>query len=355
MVGSGRAYGIGAQPETLAALPGFEPSAVSRVVSPPRVRGGADGERSPAPHPVDVHRVFLIGSAANETNVRLAEAWWRRGLEVELLSAEVACDVIRPLDIAIGRLDVLPTLDGIEPGLFELLRLEHQGSVVLNRAWALLDCHDKLRTARVLGAAGLPHPRTTVVKAGAPVSLAPPVVVKPRFGSWGADVVRCDTVEEVDACLAAVAGKPWYRRHGALVQAYVPSNRVDLRILVAAGAVVGAVQREARSGEWRTNTALGGTRHRVSPSADARRLAVAAAAAVGTDLVGVDLLRRPDGTYTVLELNGAVEFTSEYSLSERDVYEETAEALGLLPGWRDDVPVPVVEESVADVPSAAGL
>ena len=77
--------------------------------------------------------------------------------------------------------------------------------------------------------------------------------------------------------------------------------------------------------------------------------------AVGTDLVGVDLLRRPDGTYTVLELNGAVEFTSEYSLSERDVYEETAEALGLLPGWRDDVPVPVVEESVADVPSAAGL
>jgi RimK family alpha-L-glutamate ligase len=304
---------------------------------------------------VDVHRVFLIGSAANETNVCLAEAWSRRGLEVELLSAAAACDVMRPLDIAIGRLDVLPTLDGVEPGMLELLRLEHQGSVVLNRAWALLACHDKLRTAHVLRAAGLPHPRTTVVKAGARVGIAPPVVVKPRFGSWGADVVRCETAEKLDACLATAAGKAWYRRHGALVQEYVPSDRLDLRILVAAGAVVGAVQREARRGEWRTNTALGGTRRRVSPSEEACELAVAAAAAVGTDLVGVDLLRRADDTYTVLELNGAVEFTSDYSLGRRDVYEETAEALGLVPRWTDgdDRPRPSIEESLAEEPSAA--
>ena len=291
-----------------------------------------------------VHRVVLIGSTANETNVRLAEAWSRRGLQVELLSARAALSEMRPLEVAVGRLDVLPTLDGVEPGLLELLRLEQQGAVVLNRAWSLLNCHDKLRTARLLGAAGIPHPRTTVVRAGGQAEVPLPVVVKPRFGSWGADVVRCEAAEELDACLAIVAQKPWYRRHGALVQEYVPATGVDLRIVVAAGVVVGAVQRRAPEGDWRTNTALGGTRHRISPPAEACALAVAAAHAVGADVVGVDLLRRADGTYVVLELNGAVEFTFEYSLEGRDVYEKTAEALGLVaPRMDDDLPRSVAE------------
>ena len=40
-------------------------------------------------------------------------------------------------------------------------------------------------------------------------------------------------------------------------------------------------------------------------------LAVAAARAVGAELVGVDLLPTPAGGWTVLELNGAVEFTTD--------------------------------------------
>jgi [lysine-biosynthesis-protein LysW]---L-2-aminoadipate ligase len=53
-------------------------------------------------------------------------------------------------------------------------------------------------------------------------------------------------------------------------------------------------------------------------------LAVAAAAAVGADIVGVDLLPLRDGRFVVLEVNGAVDFTSEYSLPEQDVFDEIA-------------------------------
>ena len=54
-------------------------------------------------------------------------------------------------------------------------------------------------------------------------------------------------------------------------------------------------------------------------------LALAAAAAVGdADLVGVDLLPLPDGGYSVLELNGAVDFTAEYSLDGTDVFRAVA-------------------------------
>jgi RimK family alpha-L-glutamate ligase len=236
---------------------------------------------------------------------------------------------MQPGDVAIGRLDVVPTLDGVEPGLLELLLLERAGFAVLNPARALLACHDKWRTARWLDRAGLPHPRTTVVFGDRPIILEPPVVVKPRFGSWGADVERCETHHELEATLLAVASTPWYRRHGALVQELVPSAGVDLRLVVARGAVIGAIERVARPGEWRTNTSLGAARQPVDPSREACDLAVAAARAVGGDLVGVDLLPVADGGYTVIEVNGAVDFTSEYGLGGRDALDEAAAALGL--------------------------
>jgi glutathione synthase/RimK-type ligase-like ATP-grasp enzyme len=109
----------------------------------------------------------------------------------------------------------------------------------------------------------------------------------------------------------------------------VPSAGVDLRLVVARGAVIGAIERVARPGEWRTNTSLGAARQPVDPSREACDLAVAAARAVGGDLVGVDLLPVADGGYTVIELNGAVDFTSEYGLGGRDALDEAAAALGL--------------------------
>jgi RimK family alpha-L-glutamate ligase len=236
---------------------------------------------------------------------------------------------MRPGDVAIGRLDVVPTLDGVEPGLLELLLLERAGFSVLNPARALLGCHDKWRTAALLDAAGLPHPRTALAIHGKATLLEPPLVVKPRFGSWGVNVERCETSEELEATLTAVASRPWCRRHGALVQELVPSVGVDLRLVVARGAVVGAIERVARGGEWRTNTSLGAVRRPVDPSREACDLAVAAARAVGGDLVGIDLLPLAEGGYTVIELNGAVDFTSEYGLSGRDALEEAAAALGL--------------------------
>jgi glutathione synthase/RimK-type ligase-like ATP-grasp enzyme len=99
----------------------------------------------------------------------------------------------------------------------------------------------------------------------------------------------------------------------------------DLRLIVAAGRVVGAILRQAAPGEWRTNVALGARRVPVTPPRDAADLARRAAAVVRGDLVGVDLLPT-DGGWTVLELNGAVEFTAAYSLGS-DVFDEAARGL----------------------------
>jgi [lysine-biosynthesis-protein LysW]--L-2-aminoadipate ligase len=276
-----------------------------------------------------VAALCVLGSASNETNVELVQQWRRRGVDVALLSPLDAEEARRRGDLALARLDVLPTLDGVEPGLLALLWLERRGMRVLNRAPALLAVHDKLATARRLGLAGLPHPRAAGWRGQGEAPLKPPLVLKPRFGSWGRDVTLCRDEAELERTLAEVRERPWFRRHGALLQELMPPRGYDLRLIVAGGQVVGASERIARPGEWRTNVSLGGSLRPAEPSPEARSLAIAAAAAVGADLVGVDLIPLEGGGHVVLELNGAVEFDERYSLGGHDVYLEAARALGL--------------------------
>jgi [lysine-biosynthesis-protein LysW]--L-2-aminoadipate ligase len=151
-------------------------------------------------------------------------------------------------------------------------------------------------------------------------------VLKPRFGSWGRDVEQCTTPDDLDAALVRLQRKPWFREHGALAQELVEPRGWDMRLVVAGGRVVGAACRIARSGEWRTNAALGAQVEPVEPPPLARALALAAARAARADLVGVDLLPTPNGGFVVLELNGAVDFRPVYA-PLRDVFSETVAAL----------------------------
>ncbi len=230
-------------------------------------------------------------------------------------------------DVALGRLDILPSLDGVEPGLWALDRLAALGVTVLNGRRTLIAAHDKLATAAALASSSLPHPRTVQVAPWLELpELEPPLVLKPRFGSWGEDVIRCDDEAGVDSGLALLRTRAWYDATGALAQKLVAPRGYDLRIVVAGGSVIGAVRRIAAPGEWRTNVALGARREPVSPPEEARMIALGAAAAVGGDLVGIDLLPSDLGTWVVLEVNGAVDFNGTYALGD-DVFDEARRAL----------------------------
>jgi [lysine-biosynthesis-protein LysW]--L-2-aminoadipate ligase len=263
-------------------------------------------------------------SATNEALVAAARAW---GLDSELLDPHTALTSLEPGDVALARLDVREGLDGIESGTGELERLAAGGVDVRNPPGSLVVAHDKLLTARALRLAGLPHPHTTLLSPTLPTPVPElPVVLKPRFGSWGRDVERCTTADELDAARVRLQRKPWFREHGALAQELVEPRGWDMRLVVAGGRVVGAACRIARSGEWRTNAALGAQVEPVEPPPLARALALAAARAARADLVGVDLLPTPNGGFLVLELNGAVDFRPVYA-PMRDVFSETVAAL----------------------------
>ena len=92
----------------------------------------------------------VIAHRITPTNTRLGA----------VLTPAQALAKLRHGDVALGRLDILPSLDGVEPGLWALETLARRGVIVLNGRRTPRRAHDKLATAQAISVAGVPHPRT---------------------------------------------------------------------------------------------------------------------------------------------------------------------------------------------------
>jgi RimK family alpha-L-glutamate ligase len=270
----------------------------------------------------------LIAHSLTETNVELAHSW-RGSQSFGVLSPTEALRLLGPGDTALARIDVRRALDGPESGLSALDELEARGVRVLNGAKALLAGHDKLLTAHLLASGGVRSPATRPLTSDwDALRELLPCVVKPRFGSWGEDVFRLEQPDQIDEVAELARTRGWLHTGGAIVQELVQPLGYDLRVLVAHGAVVGAIRRQAAPGEWRTNIARGARRVRGLHSPAGLALARTAVTVTGLDLAGVDLLPLADRGYTVLEINAAPDFTRDYSLGT-DVFERVAAELEL--------------------------
>jgi RimK family alpha-L-glutamate ligase len=182
--------------------------------------------------------------------------------------------------------------------------IENRGVRVVNSPRAIERSVDKFYTTTLLHDAGLLVPETVVCEraeeAMAAVRAMGDVVIKPIFGSLGQGMVRVsdpDTALRVARVLEQIKAVFY-------VQRAIAHGGRDLRIFVVGGRVVAAIERRAPAGEWRTNVAIGGSATALKASPELQRLAVRAAAAVGADYAGVDVLPARDGSVFVLEVNG---------------------------------------------------
>ena len=215
----------------------------------------------------------------------------------------------RELDLPWRDLDAL-LVRVIPPGSLEqivfridlLHALADRGLPVVNAPRALERSIDKHWTTRLLEASGLPTPRTVVTERCDAALEAfremGDVVVKPLLGSGGRGIFRLSDEDHAWRAFRALE----QQRFVLYVQEFVPHGRHDLRLFVAGGEVVAASRREGDG--WKTNLAAGARALPHQATTDQERLAVAAAAAIGADYAGVDLLEADDGRLLVTEVNG---------------------------------------------------
>ena len=232
-----------------------------------------------------------------------------------------------PFDLAACRIETaavngvdLPGFDGRLPdavlvrtlsgGSFEAVTLRlgvlHALSAldvpVWNNARAIERCVDKSTTSFLLARAGLPTPATWATESHEAAAAivqgeGGPFVLKPLFGSQGRGLRLIHSADDLPAP-ADVAGGVYY------LQRYIGVDRGgfhDFRLLVSHGAVVGAMMRH--SAHWVTNVKRGGKPVAAVAEGAMRDLAVAAAAAVGANFAGVDIVIDGENRPTVIEVN----------------------------------------------------
>jgi RimK family alpha-L-glutamate ligase len=205
-------------------------------------------------------------------------------------------------DAVLARIIPSGSLEQIIYRVDALHRLEERGVRVMNSARTIERTVDKFWTSTVLERCGLPTPDTVVCEtpeeAFAGFRALGDVIVKPLFGSMGLGMVRVSDEEmafRVFKTIEQIRGVYYLQRT-------IDHDGRDIRAFVLGGRVLAAIER--RSEGWRTNLARGGSARAVTLPDAWASLALRAAAAVGAEYAGVDLLPARDGTVYVLEVNG---------------------------------------------------
>jgi len=205
-------------------------------------------------------------------------------------------------DAVLARIIPSGSLEQIIYRVDALHRLEDRGVRVMNSPRAIERTVDKFWTSALLEQCGLPTPDTIVCETAEEAVAAfrelGDVIVKPLFGSMGLGMVRVSDEEmafRVFKTIEQIRGVYYLQRA-------IEHEGRDIRAFVVGGRVLAAIER--RSDGWRTNLSRGGTARPIELSEAWAGLAVRAAAAVGAEYAGVDLLPARDGAVYVLEVNG---------------------------------------------------
>ncbi len=186
---------------------------------------------------------------------------------------------------------------------------------------ALIQSRDKLRSLQILSKAGLGLPKTVFTNYSKDVSEVishvggAPLIIKLLEGTQGLGVVLAETKNAAESVLEAFNGL----QARVIVQEYISEAKgADIRVLVVDGEVVGAMKRQGKEGEFRSNLHRGGTAKVIRLSRHEEQAASMAAKALKMGVAGVDLLQSERGPL-ILEVNSSPGLEGIESATGKDV------------------------------------
>lgn len=248
---------------------------------------------------------------------RLVEAAMKRKHTVEVVDP-LKCDIvierrnpniyfkgkyIKDVDAIIPRIGSSVTFYGTAV----VRQFEMMGAFTTTDSEALVRSRDKLRSLQVLSRAKIGLPKTVFTNYSRDVSGVvsqvggPPLVIKLLEGTQGVGVVLAETKNAAESVIEAFNGL----QARVIVQEFIKEAKgADIRAFVVDGHVVGAMKRQGKDGEFRSNLHRGGSAESIELSDEEEIAAVKATKAMGLGVAGVDMLQSSRGPL-ILEVNSS--------------------------------------------------
>jgi ribosomal protein S6--L-glutamate ligase len=262
---------------------------------------------------------------------RLVEAGQQRGhdmLVVDHLKCNIEIEEDKPSVYYNGT--YLDDLDAIVPrigasvtfyGTAVVRQFEMMGVFTATGSQSLVRSRDKLRSLQVLAKAGVGLPKTIFTNYSREVDHiidsigGTPLVLKLLEGTQGLGVVLAETRNAAKSVIEAFNGL----QARIIIQEFIDEAKgADLRVFVVDGKVVGAMRRQGKAGEFRSNLHRGGSANIVELNEVEERAALRAAKAMGLGIAGVDMLQAGRGPL-VIEVNSSPGLEGIEKATEKDI------------------------------------
>ena len=262
-----------------------------------------------------------IGILSRNTNLystrRLVEAAVMRGHDAQVID-HLKCNIEieqRGPSIFYGE-EYLTGFDAVIPrigasvtfyGTAVVRQFEMMKVFTATSSQSLVRSRDKLRSLQILSGAGLGLPVTAFTNYSKDVTRViekvggAPCVLKLLEGTQGIGVVLAETQSAAKSVLEAFNGL----QARVIVQQFIKeAGGSDIRAFVVDGVIVGAMKRQGKEGEFRSNLHQGGTAKLIELSDEEENAALMATKALGLGIAGVDMLQSDNGPL-IMEVNSS--------------------------------------------------
>ena len=262
---------------------------------------------------------------------RIKEAGEKRGHEM-LIIDHTKCNIIieqkKPQIYYKG--ENLTGIDAIIPrigasvtfyGAAVIRQFEMMKIFTATSSQALVDSRDKLRSLQLMSSAGLGMPKTVFTNYSKDVGNVidivggAPCILKLLEGTQGVGVVLAETPSAAKSVLEAFNGL----QARVIAQQFISEAKgADLRAFVVDGVVVGAMKRQGKEGDFRSNLHQGGSATIIELSDEEENAALKAAKTLGLAIAGVDMLQSNSGPM-ILEVNSSPGLEGIEKATEKDI------------------------------------
>jgi len=263
-------------------------------------------------------RIVVLSQNPNlYSTKRLIEAGEKKGHEMIIID-HTKCNLViekkNPTIIYKGK--EIKDIDGVIPrigasvtffGTAVVRQFEMMKVFSATESQALVRSRDKLRSLQILSRAGLGLPKTVFTNYSKDVGQVvdavggAPLVIKLLEGTQGLGVVLADNKNSAESILEAFNGL----QARVIAQEFIKeAGGADIRVFIVDGVVVGAMKRQGKEGEFRSNLHRGGTANVIQLTDEEENAALKAAKAMGLGIAGVDLLQSSRGPL-ILEVNSS--------------------------------------------------